>query len=266
MNKAEHANTQGRQENETNGNGFLCSLICVNDPTSKVCAEIKEHKTWSQISPDVIYFQDGKTVTLFVPMEDSIFGYTELEQSVILDLKELEVKNPNTGTIDELMKRIMEAPPGQDIDRSLIAGDDPLASKLSGGTSLLSMPASMEVREFSLKDWLVDDAKEPDMEGGGGGKDDEAREKERLAKEEEDAKSFDCGQIMKARNEKEIELVALADKMQDEIAKANEKLGECSGAEAEELLASTPSLVHIKELCEAVQQGLSKACRWGPGV
>ena len=110
MNKAEHANTQGRQENETNGNGFLCSLICVNDPTSKVCAEIKEHKTWSQISPDVIYFQDGKTVTLFVPMEDSIYGYTELEQSVVLDLKELEVKNPNTGTIDELMKRIMEGP------------------------------------------------------------------------------------------------------------------------------------------------------------
>ena len=119
------------------------------------------------MSLDVIYFQDGKTVTLFVPTEDTIFGYTTLEQSVVLDLKELEVKNPNTGTIDELLKRIMEGPPGQDIDRSLIGGDDPLATRLSGGTSLLSMPSSMEVREFSVKDWLVDDAKEPDVEGGG---------------------------------------------------------------------------------------------------
>ena len=64
------------------------------------------------MSPDVIYFQDGKTVTLFVPTEDTIFGYTTLEQSVVLDLKELEVNNVNTGTIDELLKRIMEAPPG----------------------------------------------------------------------------------------------------------------------------------------------------------
>ena len=61
---------------------------------------------------DVIYFQDGKTVTLFVPTEDTIFVYTTLEQSVVLDLKELEVKHPNTGTIDELLKRIMEGPPG----------------------------------------------------------------------------------------------------------------------------------------------------------
>ena len=37
--------------------------------------------------------------------------------------------------------------------------------RLSEGTSLLSMPASMEVRELSVKDWLVDDAKEP---GAGG--------------------------------------------------------------------------------------------------
>ena len=60
--------------------------------------------------PDVVYFQDGKSVTLFVPTEDSIFVYTTLEQAVVLDLKELEVKNPNMGTIDELMKRIMEGP------------------------------------------------------------------------------------------------------------------------------------------------------------
>ena len=72
-------------------------------------------------------------MTLFVPTEDSIFGYTTLEQSVVLDLKELEVKNPNMGTIDELMKRIMEGPPGQDLDRSLIEGEDPLAMKLTGG-------------------------------------------------------------------------------------------------------------------------------------
>ena len=103
-------------------------------------------------------------MTLFVPTEDTIFGYTTLEQSVVLYLKKLEVKNPNTGTIDELLKRIMEGPPGQDIDRSLIGGDDALATRLSGGTSLLSMPSSMEVREFSVKDWLVDDAKEPDVE------------------------------------------------------------------------------------------------------
>ena len=114
-----------------------------------------------------------------------------------------------------------------------------MATRLSGGTSLLSMPSSMEVREFSVKDWLVDDAKEPDVEGGGGGAaEDQAKEQERLAKEQQDAKSFDCGQIMKARNEKEIELAALADKVQDAIAQAKDKLGECSGAESEELMAS----------------------------
>ena len=220
-------------------------------PKSKVFADIKEHKTirfWSQMSPDVIYFQDGKTVTLVVPTEDSIFGYTTLEQSVVLDLKELEVNNVNTGTIDELLKRIMEGPPGQDIDRSLIGGDDPLATRLSGGTSLLSMPSSMEVRELSIKDWLVDDAKEPDVEGGGGGAAEYDSQAKALAKDQQDAKSFDCGQIMKARNEKELELAALADKMQDGIAHAKDKLGECSGAESEELMASSPSLVNIKEL------------------
>ena len=212
------------------------------------------------MSLDVIYFQDGKTVTLFVPTEDTIFGYTTLEQSVVLDLKELEVKHPNTGTIDELLKRIMEGPPGQDIDRSLIGGDDPLAMRLSGGTSLLSMPSSMEVREFSVKDWLVDDAKEPDVEGGGGGAaEDQAKEQERLAKEQQDAKSFDCGQIDKARIEKELELAALADKMQDAIAQAKEKLKECSGAETEELMASSPSLVNIKELL-VLRLKLLEAC------
>ena len=186
--------------------------------------------------PDVVYFQDGKSVTLFVPTEDSIFVYTTLEQSVVLDLKELEVKNPNMGTIDELMKRIMDGPPGQDLDRSLIEGEDPLAMKLTGGTSLLSMPSSMEVREFSVKDWLVDDAKEPDAEGGGGGateEDSQAKEEERLAREEQEAKSFGVGQIWKARNEKEIELASLADRMQDAIAQSAEKLGECPGSESE---------------------------------
>ena len=201
-------------------------------------------------------------MTLFVPTEDTIFGYTTLEQSVVLQLKELEVKNPNMGTIDELMKRVMDGPPGQDLDRSLIAGDDPLATRLSGGTSLLSMPASMEVREFSVKDWLVDDAKDADAEGGGGGAAEEeskAKEKERLAKEEQDAKSFDVGQVMKARNEKEIELASLADKMQDTIAQAKEKLGDCSGVESEELMANSPSLVNIKELL-SLRLKLVEAC------
>ena len=201
-------------------------------------------------------------MTLFVPTEDTIFGYTTLEQSVVLQLKELEVKNPNMGTINELMKRIMEGPPGQDLDRSLIAGDDPLATRLSGGTSLLIMPASMEVRDLSVKDWLVDDAKEPDAEGGGGGapeEDSKAKEKERLAKEEQDAKSFDVGQVMKARNEKEIELASLADKMQDTIAQAKEKLGDCSGVESEELMANSPSLVNIKELL-SLRLKLVEAC------
>ena len=120
----------------------------------------------------------------------------------------------------------------------------------------------MEVREFSVKDWLVDDAKEPDAEGGGGGsaeEDSKAKEKERLAKEEQDAKSFDVGQIMKARNEKEIELAALADKMQEGIAQAKGKLEDCSGPGSEELMASSPSLVNIKELL-SLRLKLVEAC------
>ncbi len=57
--------------------------------------------------------------------------------------------------------------------------------------------------------------------------------------------------------------------MQDTIAQAKEKLGDCSGVESEELMANSPSLVNIKELL-SLRLKLAEAClpaaRQGQGL
>ena len=59
--------------------------------------------------------QDNKSTTLVVPQEGPLYGYTELEQSAVCDLKELGIQNPNISTIDNLLqceRRVqVEAPP-----------------------------------------------------------------------------------------------------------------------------------------------------------
>ena len=192
-------------------------------------------------------------MTLFVPTEDTIFCYKSLDQQVQMDLKELEVKNPNMGTIEEMMKRIMDGPPGADIDKSWVEGDDPLVKQLSGGSSLMAMPSSLaQQREFSVKDWLVDDA--PDVDGDG-----TSTGTPKKAPAPEDEAPFDVGMIGKAQSEKELGLHQLVDKMKESIALATEKLQECSGPEAEILVESSPSLKGIKELLQLRVQ-LLRSC------
>ena len=180
-----------------------------------------------------------------MPTEDTLFSYKVLDQTVKLDLKELECKNPNMGTIDELMKRIMEGPPGMDIDKSWIEGDDPLMKRLSGGAPLMSLPTSFQEKDFSIKDWLIDDATDAGADGLAVPVKPSA---ESPKKGEEEGAAFDVGQIGKARSEKEIALNQLVDKMKEAITGAKEKLHECSGPEADALLQDSPSVKSMRQL------------------
>ncbi len=72
------------------------------------------------------------------------------------------MKNPSAATIDELVTRILDGPPGSELDQSLLKNDDQVSVMLTGGKNLMEMPndfSRKQLEDFSLKEWLIDDAK-----------------------------------------------------------------------------------------------------------
>ena len=103
--------------------------------------------------------QDPKEPTIYVPSEESLFQYTILEQSVAVELRELEFKNPTLKTIDEMVDRITDGTPGSELDDSLLKidkGSDSVLFSLTGGKSLMEKPKGMlEAEPFSFQDYAV---------------------------------------------------------------------------------------------------------------
>ena len=117
--------------------------------------------------------QDGKTQTVFVIQEESFYSYQDLEMSVILDLKELEVRNPSMACIDDLVLRIMDGSPGSELDKSLldVDGSDSVVQSLTGGKSFMAMPEQIQQSDFSIADFATNSANDADKDGGDGAPD-----------------------------------------------------------------------------------------------
>ena len=96
-----------------------------------------------------------------------MYSYQELEQSVCLDLQELQVKNPTMATIDDMVGRIMDGTPGSELDRSLleIDGSDSVVHELAGGKSLMEMPERLAQDDFSIKDFTTNSHEEDEENG-----------------------------------------------------------------------------------------------------
>ena len=113
--------------------------------------------------------QDPKEPTIYVPSEESLFQYTILEQSVAVELRELEFKNPTLKTIDEMVDRITDGTPGSELDDSLLKidkGSDSVLFSLTGGKSLMEKPKGMlEAEPFSFQDYAVKEVAQQ-VEGG----------------------------------------------------------------------------------------------------
>ena len=84
-----------------------------------------------------------------------MYSYQVLEQSVVMDLKELEVKNPTMATVDDLVLRIMDGSPGSELDKSMleIDGSDAVVHSLAEGKSIMNMPESIAENDFSIMDF-----------------------------------------------------------------------------------------------------------------
>jgi len=111
-------------------------------------------------------------LTIYVPAEETLFSYTVLEQSVCMELRELEIKNPTVKTIDEMVARIMSGTPGSELDQSLLKvdGKDSVLYGLTGGKSLMETPANLaQGDEFNLHEFVSKEVCEVDKAKGGPG-------------------------------------------------------------------------------------------------
>lgn len=97
-------------------------------------------------------------MTIYVPAEETLFSYTVLEQSVVAELRELEIKNPTVKTVDDMLERIMNGTPGSELDQSLLKvdGKDSVLYGLTGGKSLLETPSNLsQGDDFNIEEFVA---------------------------------------------------------------------------------------------------------------
>ena len=101
--------------------------------------------------------QDGKSITICVPSEESIFAHTTLEQEVMLSLQQMGAKNPKIEDLDKMVEHIMDGPPADGIDTSFFDVSDSTMQSLGVGNMML-MPKQLEGANFDFKDYAIENA------------------------------------------------------------------------------------------------------------
>ena len=191
--------------------------------------------------------------------EDSLYSYQVLEQSVVMDLKELEVKNPTMATVDDLVLRIMDGSPGSELDKSMleIDGSDAVVHSLAGGKSIMEMPESIAENDFSITDFAKkadageeDGDQKPDEDKEGCP--DEKKEDEQPVDKNGKKVMFDAGEIAKVQTGLFCELATLEKNIMEEIKHANEKIDEYKASdELTKLYEKAPSLKTLYDVYES---------------
>ena len=189
--------------------------------------------------------QDPKMMTVYVPGEESLWSYTTLEQTVVMELRELEVKNPTIKTIDEMVERIMDGTPGSELDKSLLKmdGSDTVIQSLTGGKSLMETPMALKEDAFSFAEFVSTELEEQAAKTA----DDPGLEPEGEKKKDPDANkdssaTVDSGELLKEKTKRALALDTLLSSAYGALSVAKEKLKECEGPSMEKMFERWPSL------------------------
>ena len=184
--------------------------------------------------------------------------------SVILDLKELEVRNPSMACIDDLVLRIMDGSPGSELDKSLldVDGSDSVVQSLTGGKSFMAMPEQIQQSDFSIADFATNSANDADKDGGDGAPDGAAKsENGKLDEATKGADglqpgdagkkaNFDAGEIAKIQTTLFCDLANLEKQVSEEIRTAREKIKEYEASDMSQLIAKAPSIQTMFDVFE----------------